>query len=181
MEFAAHCAINMTQNNGRRVTKSDLRGIFSAAFLTIFPGKTQFSRSKGQPLVYLFYIRGEPNGNASVIWMWDSDAQGAYPFPASRIVTSAGAFADSVRPVRYKTNAAPKEIHENLSIQPGEVKMIVLMSFICYQAAAKEIFGFYMVPPSPYGKNAYCSYLFFFSTVVIFTPKSGLFSETAPG
>ncbi|MDR1235733.1 MAG: hypothetical protein LBJ96_01880 [Holosporaceae bacterium] len=178
MNFCAHCAVNMIQNNRTKITKSDLAKIFSAAFLTVFPGKGQFGiTDKCSPLAYVFYVRGEDNGRAGVIWMWDSGGQGSSPFSNSSVKVSAGSFANSNRPVRYKTGA-PKEIYENLSIRPGEVKMIVLISRVSSSAAvAKKMLEFYVINPSPYGMI----YLFYFATVLVFTPNPGLFSETAPG
>jgi hypothetical protein len=183
MNFCAHCAVNMIQNNRTKLTKSDLAEIFSAAFLTVFPGKTQFSGDAGLPIIYVFYVRGENNGSASVIWMWDSSVQGSSPFPRNTVKVSAGEHGDSRRPVRYKTNAEPKEIYENLSIQPGEVKMIVSISRVCSPVTiAKKTFGFYVMNPSPYRKNGLYTYstLFFFSTIVVFTPNPGLFDEDHP-
>lgn len=91
--------------------------------------------------------------------------------------------------VNNKTQVIPSDIYEELSINPGEVK-IILEACLDYSTAYKlpngnscstvdysKILEFYVVRPKytyRIANERTC-----FNSVVIFTPKPGLFSETA--
>ncbi|MDR0968279.1 MAG: hypothetical protein LBL99_01430, partial [Holosporaceae bacterium] len=91
--------------------------------------------------------------------------------------------------VNYKQNVAPSEIYPTLSIKSGQVKIIVEVNLIyssgykfgdgssCGNVAPNRAFGFWMLPLYGRVPNGDASY---FNTVVIFTPKPGLFNETKP-
>ncbi|MDR0678273.1 MAG: hypothetical protein LBF44_01905 [Holosporaceae bacterium] len=203
MEFAAHCAVNMIQNQGKKITRQDLGRIFSAASLVVYPGMTQYLLRSNRytyghfPIAYLFYVKGLGEEKATVMWMWDSGSQGTVPFSGSCRRSEAASdanFSTTRFLVRYKINAKQEDIYKDLKISKDEVKMIVYFShrthngFCFFDNSAvniydgKKLFGFWILPPKPI--EAYPStgagWLNYFSIALIFTPKPGLFSETSP-
>ena len=90
--------------------------------------------------------------------------------------------------VRYKTEVPPSEIYSGLKINPGEVKIIVdsclyrnsdrMTTLEGTFPSHKEAFGFYLLNPKHVDESSKSHY--FFHSVIIFTPKPGLFSETNP-
>jgi hypothetical protein len=203
MEFCAHCAVNMIQNNGKRITRQDLGRIFSAASLIVYPGMTQYSLGSYKhtyghaPIAYLFYVKGLDEGRATVMWMWDSGSQGGVPFFGSCRGSEAaldGNFSTTRFLVRYKINAKQEDIYKDLKISRDKVKMIVYFScrtdnrcrFADSSAVniydGKKLFGFLILSPKPI--EAYpltgAVWLNYFSVALVFTPKPGLFDETPP-
>jgi hypothetical protein len=88
--------------------------------------------------------------------------------------------------VKYATNVPPSEIHPNLKIKEGEVKILVECCHCydtgnglfsdgrpCRDIPVSKAFGLWVmtVNPSSSGGKA------FFPSVVIFTPKPGLFDR----
>jgi hypothetical protein len=88
--------------------------------------------------------------------------------------------------VKNGTGAVPSVIYSELKIQSGETKMIVECALHYYRDAeykftdgrecknisSRDAFGFHALNLQKQGA--------FFRTVVIFTPKPGLFDATAP-
>jgi hypothetical protein len=206
MKFVAHEVINMLQNvsSGQPITANHLKYICSAAFLSIYPSNGMFHPQKlchplGHfPELHISYVKGNDNGTASLVWglymsFWNnSDARITNSPLSLRCLTRSS--SNNNRPtVNYKQNVAPSEIYPTLSIKSGQVKIIVEVVLIyalgykfgdgssCKNVAPNRAFGFWMLPlsgrhtsSSPNSDTAY------FNTVVIFTPKPGLFSETKP-
>jgi hypothetical protein len=203
-EFLACCAVNMIQNQCKKITKEDLGRIISAAALVAYPGKTQYSL--GSPgkfqygysvIAYLFYVKGSGDGKAGVIWMWDSSIQSTFPFSGSARGSEAASdsnFSTDRFLVRYKINKNQEEIYKDLKIGKDEVKMIVYISHRVHDNFrfadnnyvniydGKKLFDFRILSPKPI--EAYpasgAGWLNYFSTALVFTPKPGLFSETKP-
>jgi hypothetical protein len=84
----------------------------------------------------------------------------------------------------------PAEVYSGFNISDGEVKIIVEIAPYFYKghstnryldgsvaASSKKAFGFFLVDPQI---TTYSGGYTFFSSIVIFTPKSGLFDEIAP-
>jgi hypothetical protein len=86
---------------------------------------------------------------------------------------------------RDGTNVAASIIHPNLKIKDGEIKVIIECAIFKYtgfdyidgrlskNVSPREAFGFWMLSPKPI-------YVCYFNTVVIFTPKPGLFDDNGP-
>jgi hypothetical protein len=83
---------------------------------------------------------------------------------------------------------APSAICPELSIKPGETKIIIENCIYFLRASyfrlvdgrtwanisSREAFGFLLLTPKVQGD------VFYFDSIVIFTPKPGLFDETPP-
>ncbi|MDR0556106.1 MAG: hypothetical protein LBG20_03855 [Holosporaceae bacterium] len=199
MDFCAHCAVNMIQNvsqerGNKRITKDDIRYAIAGAYLTVFPGKTMYTTSnRTAPLGYvshgqIYAIKGNSNGTASVLWC--IRFHNAYDCPSpSKIVLESSPWYSLVK---ILTNSIPSNIYPDLQIQGTEIKIIVECAFhyvkgngykftdgrSCDNVSPKTAFGFWVLnPPGIKGSDGYGS---FFHSVVIFTPKPGLFNETPP-
>ncbi|MDR2781082.1 MAG: hypothetical protein LBB21_01305 [Holosporaceae bacterium] len=185
----------MMQNQKKVITRVDLGKIFSAAALTMYPGKTQYSIGTSKykfghtVIVYLFHVKGLSDNKASAFWMWDSGGQSTSPYigtsRTSSIFNGTYLFAIDRSPVRYKINVSPNEIYKNLEIKKGEEKMIILLDFRSYSFLdgsqgnndPKKMFGFLVMPIRSDSGFVDTSYLV---SVLVFTPKPGLFSEIPP-
>lgn len=92
-------------------------------------------------------------------------------------------------------DVAPSNIYPTLKIGEGEEKIIIeanifnsnkTMNANDYvesdrqEALAKKAFNCKLVAPKPFTKNVNATQGWYFNSVVIFTPKLGLFSETPP-
>ena len=198
-EMMANILQNMSQNrDNKTITSTDLKYALTAAFLNIYPDTNLCSikaaRKHGYWCeVFTYYVRGNANGTASIIWakivgQWGSTLMNT---PQSQY------YADienlSNRPyVKNLTNVAPSAILPELSIMPGEIK-VILEACLTYSYLSNfklpngantstvdysKIFGFYLIKPKYTQRTSEeraC-----FHSIVIFTPKPGLFSETAP-
>jgi hypothetical protein len=194
MEFCAYCLINMLQNQQYGlITSNNIRYAVAGAYLTIFTGKTMYTTANGKtPLGYspsgnLFYVKGNDDGTASVIWSVGWFSGDDSPSPATISIKPTADLVTSGL-VTVKTNVPPLEIYPELQIQPGEVKILVEVG-LCYKASSplygfsddrncqdvspKTAFGLLLLNPPHVNE-------IFFNKVVIFTPKPGLFNETAP-
>lgn len=129
-------------------------------------------------------------GNASCLWITHTTtADGVCTIPtkirAATLTDWAG--ASRVSPIHPKTNVPPSEIYFDLKIKPGEMK-IIIDSIIWYDVNRrysngrqpknnKEPFSLFLTPPPDvYSKEGGSC----FHSIVIFTPKPGLFDETPP-
>jgi hypothetical protein len=198
MEFITHEIVGMIQNvsQGRankKITLNDLRYCISAAFLSFYPGTTQFAKS---PAVFkqpgfvhgkFFCVVGNNDGTASVPWamqyQYGGDSTIGSISPGNvRIV---GALDDSRYITRVGDNKELSEICPKLSIKPGETKIIIenFIFFIEHTTykltdnrtwlgiSPREAFGFLILTPKAQGRE------FYFTSIVIFTPKPGLFDK----
>ena len=68
---------SISQNRASKaITANDLRNIVAAAYLSIYPGTTMFSTSEvpwksffgHNAMGFIWYVKGNDNGTASVIW-----------------------------------------------------------------------------------------------------------------
>jgi hypothetical protein len=205
MEFVAHEIVSILQNisqkrKDKRIAFDDIKYAMSAAFLSVFPGVTQYP-TKGLgypvcafpigyfPIIYVHYVIGNSDGTkASVIWLkhaytdyYSVGGRGGETWLTDHYWGSI---------VRYKTSSDPSSIYPGLKIAPNEVK-IIFECALCYHATSnwsfsndifcrdvpvKKAMGFYLLSPKSVSGNKE----YYFSTVVIFTPKSGLFDGTPP-
>ncbi len=193
-EFVAQQAVNMIQNisqnrTNKEITIKDLKYVCSLAWLTLYPAQTMYVNSQGgrihdlshEPWLHVFYVKGLPDGKASIIWgcliFGNKNAPnwGYWYHDNSCIYTN----------LQWKTNAAPESIYPSLKIQDGEVKIIIDTHLYCNSSiynknanitSKRQAFGCHLVFP----KHSSSHSEMFFNSVVVFTPKPGLFSETAP-
>jgi Flp pilus assembly protein TadG len=199
MKFCAHCMANILQNvsqdrEDKKITLSYLRNTVAAAYLSIFPGKTIYTTSKSHaPFGYvlsgqIYCVKGLDNGNVSVMWCYRWHAADNSPSPSTITIQT---YRDPRSLVNTGTNVSPPSIYPGLSIQSGQIKILVEVAFhyypssvgtkyyftdgrSCASVPAKTALGFWVLSPTSKGSAV------FFNTVVIFTPKPGLFDETEP-
>lgn len=199
-EFIAYEMANLFQNVSQNrtnvgITWNDCRHVTAAAYLTFYRGTTMYSPHKESgghfphPLIY--YVKGLDNGNASCIWRAQMHPAGDTTPNNMSGGVSYNDYLISV--VRYKTNVPPAQIYPGLTIKPGEVK-IIIDAIIYYHSgywgakglSPRDVFGFKVITPKFRNEktgsiSGGCNQnTGFFNSVVIFTPKTGLFSETPP-
>ncbi len=118
------------------------------------------------------------------------DFPGAVTSPTDRTARASKTTQSAPSFVKLATKVPPSEIHPLLKINPGEIKIIVEVSLLHQPGtkttqghttnSANEVFNMKMYKLTPQkALPKYNGYWYFFSNV-IFTPKSGLFSETPP-
>ncbi len=201
-EFIAYEMANLFQNVSQNrinkaITFNDCRYVTAAAYLTFYRGTAMYFPHKESgghfPHPIIYYVKGLDNGNASCIWRTQM-----HPSTNTTPSTMLGGpdYVDYlISAVRYKTNVPPAQIYPGLKIKPGEIK-IIIDSFIFYHTthsaygakglSPREVFGFKIITPkfrnrTTGGISGGCNQNSgFFNSVVIFTPKAGLFSETPP-
>jgi hypothetical protein len=200
MEFVTHEIVGMVQNvsqnrDNKKITHNDLRYCISAGFLSFYPGTKQFPQTynvfKQPGAVHgrFWYVIGNANGTASVKWtvQYQLVNGSGNTTPGTMTIGSATSDSDQRFVTKFKNNVAPSEVCPQLSIKPGEAKIILENSiyFVVYnfkltngknwsQYSPREAFGFWLLTPKAQGGE------FYFHSVVIFTPKPGLFDETPP-
>ena len=204
-EFVAQQMANIIQNisqkrSDKKITLTDLGYAASLAFLSIYPGKTMYSdRKRGNashelshfPKFHIHYVKGLSGGKASGIWALRFRIQeGTTPTEWAYTVMKS---TDSDSKVKWGTNLAQSTIYPTLKMDEGKYKIILecvlyngesSMSNNEYLATdsqstrAKKSFKCRLITPKPNYKSDGHGY--YFDSVVIFTPKPGLFDETAP-
>jgi hypothetical protein len=203
VEFVTYEIAGMIQNisqrrANKRISLNDLRYCVPGAFLSFYPGTRQFPASYNvfkQPGAWhgkIFYVVGNANGTASVKWALQYQivgGSGPNTSPGTMTMGVGNGDSDTRYITRVRSNVAPSAICPELSIKPGEIK-IIIENFIYFERASsfilvndsrtwadfssREAFGFLLLTPKVQGGE------FYFDSIVIFTPKPGLFSETPP-
>ncbi|MDR2781235.1 MAG: hypothetical protein LBB21_02125 [Holosporaceae bacterium] len=203
IELVTHEMASILQNisqkrKDKRITFDDIKYAMSAAFLTVFPGVTQYpDKGLGKPVsafpvgyfptIYVYCVIGNSDGTkASVIWL--KHAYTDYYSVGRRGGVECADHVGSI--VRYRTDSDPSSIYPGLKIASNEIKIIVECSFcyhqysnwsfsnntLCSSVPIEKAMGFYFMQLKRKTQRME-DYL---STVVIFTPKSGLFDNNAP-
>jgi hypothetical protein len=140
-------------------------------------------------------VKGRGGGKADVLWQVMCSLQRGTSPDSIEHFGSRTAHTNSI--IGYYTNVPASSIYNDLTINDGEIKILLEVSLIyfygktdygfsdgrsCRNVTPREAFGFWML--SPRHKTAYDKTLdsgaTYFNTVVIFTPKPGLFDETLP-
>ena len=192
-EFVAQQMVNMIQNVSQkrgatdssklRITKQDLGNIHRLAWQTMYPGDTMFLGKNSKfpldhrPLTSIYYVIDTGNGKASCIWrLWlrfDSLDWFGYDVRTDDTVESTVNFLTDVSPEKIyptlKMNGKPKIIVETLMERSDTHPYFT-------NSSDKAAFSLYLANIKSLGN----SWSHMFHSVVIFTPKDGLFSETAP-
>ena len=193
-EFVAQQLANIIQNISQKrgasdatklkITLDDLKYAVSLADLTIFPGTTMFFNGTGygfcyRPEVFITYVEGASDGTASRKWRITLPA-GDQSSPQNL-----GSTLDS-----QTSNVSPSTIHPSLKINSGETKIIIesqilykpsYKDYTGYQATtAKNAFKYYLLNPTPSQIWLNHEQKWYYKSIVIFTPKPGLFDSTLP-
>ena len=197
-EFVGQQTANILQNisqkrSDKKVTVNDLRYTCSLAWLSVYPGKTMYSidgSSDHHPLIHfpwvnMYLVKGEAGGKAKCLW--GKVIRCSYGINPSRWYVGDITSSVTSSTVTYRSDVVPAEtIHPTLKINEGDKKIILETSIYWNKSykdgneksvsTAHEAFGCYQVNPKHLPKHNWL----FFNSVVIFTPKPGLFSETPP-
>ncbi|MBO4405315.1 MAG: hypothetical protein J5821_01135 [Alphaproteobacteria bacterium] len=197
-EFMAQQMANVIQNISRKrgasdptklkITQIDLAYAFALSHQTMYPGTTMYYSGQGHgsfhlPLANIYCVKGTENGKASCMWragVWTNSNSVTSPKTLLHDKTHAGV-NNSI--INYKSGASPEAIYSQLKINSGERKILIELfsewatyfkdNFGNQKGSLKEALGLYVVTPRCKGSN-------FFNTVVIFTPKPGLFDDEGP-
>lgn len=191
-EFVAQQMANILQNiakkgtaEGRTISSSDIRYAASLAYLSIFPGKTNFhSGNIGvlgyNGLGYVFCVQGNEDSTASVRWVRRFNFVETISKPSIVWIDQKFLTASNIK---ILTNAAPSEIYPTLKINPGDIKIIIECSiFQAYTSLPTyKVFGLYLYKIPRFTKSrAGGSSTTYFHSAVIFSPTSKTFFQTAP-
>jgi hypothetical protein len=202
MKFAAHCCVNMIQDvsvnrANKKITISDVLRISHAWNLIIWPDlKMIHQNAAGKyPLGFynsliLYCVVGTGDNKCKVMWSMSGQTN-KKTIPTDGYIysnASGSTLTQHVSSLFYSNSArlqreiVSTSLYPNLSIKAGERKII--LEIMCYFPSPPQIqhsraLGFWMLnlKPAVNYKNVACS---FFNTVVIFTPKPGLFDDTLP-
>ena len=191
-EFVAQQMANMIQNISqkrinKKITKKDLENIHVLAWKTIYPGLSMFLNNSVFPLhhkpcVSVYYVKADNTGKASCVWkIW---------FVKDKITdvylqTETDKTTDyHISKVKFLTNTFSANIYPTLKINPGETKCIIETSLerdpngdAFGKISDRAALNLYLVTPKILDDDGW-SHMFY--SVIIFTPKPGLFDETPP-
>lgn len=186
-EFVAQQMANILQNiaqkgaaEGRTISYPDLQYAASLAYLSIFPGKTNFHDKRANEFGYsalghIFCIQGNEDSTASVLWAKRFSFAGAATKPSSVVIDRSYLNRSNIKVL---SNVAPSEIYPTLKISPGEIKLI-LECGIFYQKgwsqfidgrsslSPSEVFGlklYKLSPPTPRAGGS--NYMHFLQTAI---------------
>ena len=197
-EFVAQQMANIIQNisqkrTDKRIYISDLKHAFCLAHLSLYPGTSMFWKNKGrelvhQPELFVAYVTGNNDGTASCHWFF-------HPYTSDKTFPSDIKYEVNTKEhqgtlINLKKNVAPSEIYPSLKVSPGE-KKIILESTVLYQdtytdnngykpGSAKKALGYFLLDKQPEKFTTKNNDGWYYHSVVIFTPKDGLFSENPP-
>ncbi|MBO7641853.1 MAG: pilus assembly protein [Alphaproteobacteria bacterium] len=188
-KFVGQQMANILQNLAEKrnaeenlLSKTDLSHAASLAFLTIYPGTTQYSRElKHIPSLACYYTKGSTREKARCIWGKGirSGTAESPPWNDSRSITS----KDSRSKVVYSsTDVSYSSIYPTLRVDAEKVK-IILEVMINWDSSYKDsngnnaltsrgAFGLHFIAPRSYSSS-------YFNSVVIFAPNAG-FPPTEP-
>ena len=199
-EFIAHQMASMIQNisqnrGNKAITIEDLKNIVSAAYLSLYPGTTMFRQGKGHvychfPHPHIYCVKGNDDGTASCVWRVQLSTAHSKCTAPSQIDIYVKYDDCDFSPVRFLKNTAPKNIYPTLRIKPGEMKIIVEANIFLGSSNYTDInginqpfkkqLGLYLTEPKVIYSPVTAVHRTSFNSVVIFSPRPGLFSETAP-
>ena len=190
-EFVGQQTVNMIQNisqkrDNKAITKTDLVNIHALTWSTFYPGVSMLKTNSvypaaHKPITSIYYIKGLDNGKASCIWRtWTRLYENPSKIGYNSYTSDGGGSV-----VRFLTNTSPSNIYPTLKINSGEVK-IIIETLIERQNGTSEYknisdqesVGTHFINPTIRSSSSTWSQML--HSVVIFTPKPGLFSETAP-
>jgi hypothetical protein len=199
LDFCAHCMVNVLQNisqkrENKKITWNDVKFAIAAGFSTIYPGKTMFATKSYTyvyghcPMAFVVCVKGMANGKASVLWQVVFGQNNSSP-------NNTGAHVGlrnnhDLSTIKCLQNVSPSQIYNGLEIKENEIKILVECAILygkgsqnfftdgraCDKVFFREAMGFLILNPKsedPGGSS-------YFTKVVIFAPKTGLFDETPP-
>ena len=187
-EFVAQQMANILQNisqkrTNKKLTKKDIAYALCLAWQSMYSGTTMFMTNNDYPLGHapymnLYYVKGVDDGKATCVFRIIASGVGVTK-PQDIITKSKISVTKSghVGRVRFLSNTAPSNIYPTLKINKGEEKIIVEAALYrnttWNPSTEKAALGLYLVNPPRMASGSNWRYMFY--SVVIFTPKKGLF------
>ncbi len=201
-EFVGQQIANILQNISQKrgaadstklkITQEDLKYAFCLANLSIFPGTTIYTQDTNYPgyttWVQIYRVVGAGNGKAKCTSRIELSAWNGQKSP-NQIWYKCTSGDHNGSKVRYYDQAViPSQIYPTLKMGTGdnttEEKIIIELCLFTDKnirptgkSTEKQILGFNLLTPS---SILYDKFHFYFYSVVIFTPKKGLFSNSCP-
>lgn len=189
VNFMAEIMTNVIQNisqnrTDKRITLRDLNYARATAGLTYYGGTSHYSVNKNnfRPLkscleFYMYLAEGTGHNRCKLKW----GIAGGWFRDTPDNIGSMGVFnyQSDHSIVRYNSrDTESSSIYQSLQIENGQLKIIV---DLCLETVTDTFptlkkFGLYLVSPKKQVGNSST----YFHSVIIFTPKPGLFSETPP-
>ncbi len=168
----------MLQNisQGQTITLDQIKQAFCTAVLPYYRNFTiRTSYDNFFPHAWIYYVKGLDNGNASVVKIWVT-----WCVNKTRVDVQKLNQVHNGSSINFKQNVSPKEIYKNLTIKPGEIKIIceytnhyLTNNTSMNYNTAKEMGFFLYCPSTPASLNKQN----YFDSVIIFSPKPGIFNE----
>jgi hypothetical protein len=203
-EFTAHCIANILQNmsqnrSNKRITLKDVKYAILLGSLIRYPGKTLYCFPNTSYHIYGHFaarfvhcIKGLGNGEASVLWRVMYTPQRNMTPEDSISFGTRGNHGDTMVP--YTKKARSSVIYKDLKINKDEIKILVECYSLyiadnnyyfsdgrkCSDVSPREAFGFFVLRPTACAAGFSATQKPYFTSVVIFTPKPGLFNENPP-
>ncbi len=112
----------MLQNvsRGKAITTDQIKQAFGAAILPYYRNfSVRIESDNFFTHAWIYYIKGLDNSNASVIKIWCP-----YIRDKKGVTLATQNYKHDGSSINFKQNVNPKEIYKNLTIKPGEVKII---------------------------------------------------------
>lgn len=207
-EFVALQMANVLQNLAKKemdegrtnLSYSAIKYAASLAYLSIFPGKTNFhSTAKSDlgynGLGYIFCVQGNEDSTASVRWVRRFHFASTRGSNDPSQVSIDQGWLERTN-VKILTNASPSEIYPTLKINPGDIKIILECGVHYSQSGSygftdgrssskvspSEAFHLYSFKLSPDATRAGSNDAIYFLSAVIFSASGAMktFFETAP-
>ena len=197
------------QRANKKITLNDLRYAKAGACLSLYPGKSMFITSSGRskfgriPIYWIHCIRGNSNGTANILWSRYIHGidNGTSPSKLDIVGNNDSVGGDTVWgdtrqlvDTSSQVNVVPSKIYPGLTIESGQIKMIVECAQYVRSSGnnftdggsvnsvpRRTLFSFLLTSPKvrcwdndPKHPEMY------FNSVVVFTPAAGLFDEQPP-
>lgn len=180
--------VNMIQNQQPPIQRNILHKIHIHAWRTLYPSNDMFlTNSKyprnHKPVTVIYYVQGNSDSTVSCIWRAWIETN---TYNVSTITYNTSTSADEpASSVRFLKNTTAASIHPSLNIAANEKKIIVetfikrISNNTQYGSMNnKTALGLYIVDPPHIFKNGTTECMF--HSVVVFTPKEGLFTTSPP-
>lgn len=199
ISFMSNIMVNVIQNVSqnrinKRITQKDLNYARYLAGLVYFPGLSHYCTETNElPLgicivFFVYYVKGTAHNKCKVIWRLDGHSTAKSPDNSPPTLFD----GDSDWSIVNSSNGelSSSSVYKSLTIEKDEVKILLelhfnaLPSYIASNGkpwgnvSLSQRFGLFLISPKSCSKSS--SIYSYFNTVTIFTPKPGLFSETAP-
>jgi hypothetical protein len=181
---------NVSQNReNKKITISDFKKIAGTCTSLMFQDLKL--SSSFFPATLIFYVVGTGSNKCKVIWEARVNYYGGDPNQGNvNTKTATGddltaAWSSIFHPYagcqgRIKTEILATKLYPNLTINSGEYKIILEVGFYSYfySLSLMRKLGFWILIPKFYPNYTIEGTIL--GTIVIFTPKPGLFDETPP-